>query len=282
MSCYNIINAIINIIDEQQRKNNFSSSCNYNQYKMGQPLEDYVKDAFSGAIKLEKNDKIKYREAAFSFCSSKNNPPAAILRKGNAIEIIKVASIGGIPLSSNYPKVKLSISDQRLSSFCRNVENGKWDNKDIIYTIGCVNGEVLKSLAFVYGTVYFADEDYYLKLFKTIKNSFNNSSFTLENTKELAHINGVDPLGITHFRARGVWSISHPFKAFNYLFSHNNNNHFELLAIIPLEKYNSFGNINKLEELSNHVRGLKIEDKKVINPNNKIELINTKIITYIQ
>lgn len=40
--------------------------------------------------------------------------------------------------------------------------------------------------------------------------------------------------------------------------------------------------INKLEELSNHVRGLKIEDKKVINPNNKIELINTKIITYIQ
>lgn len=284
MSAYNIITGIINIIDDQQKHLEPSINIHNRLYALGEPLEDYIKDVFSGALGMNKYDKIHCHANAFSFGGAKNNPPDAILKYGDAIEVKKVESIGGIPLNSSYPKNKLYRNDPKLTASCRNIENGKWTEKDIIYAIGCVNKQKhnLKSLVLVYGSLYCADKEYYESIFKTIKDTIKCAPLILEETEELAHINKVDPLGITYFRARGMWGINHPFKVFDYIHNYDRQNQFELMAIIPSDKFDSFDNKNELLELSLRDDRLIIKNEQVKNPNNTVELINVKLITYKQ
>ena len=160
------------------------------------------------------------------------------------------------------------------------VENGEWVEKDIIYAVGCVEEKCLKSLALVYGSVYCADKEYYEKIFTLIKQSIHNSDLPFEKTNELAHINAVDPLGITYFRARGMWGIAHPFKVYDYIYTYNRKSVFSLMVIIPTDIFKTFDNSRELIELSNRIDSFSIEDKKVKNPNNTAELIDVKLITY--
>lgn len=284
MTDYNIITGIINIIKDQQKKLSLSNNKHNRLYALGEPLEDYIKDAFSGAMGLNLQSKFKSHEKAFSYGGSKNHPPDAVLKYGDAIEVKKVESIGDIPLNSSYPKNKLYRNDPKLTSFCRNIDDGNWDVKDIIYAIGCVDkkSHILKSLVMVYGSIYCADKEYYEPIFNSIKESIKCAPLTLEETEELAHINNVDPLGITYFRARGMWGISHPFKVFEYLHKYGRQNNFELMVIIPSDKFESFNNINELLELSHRDENLVIKDEQVKNPNNTVEMINVKLITYKQ
>ncbi len=278
----NIITAILNIIGDHQKKIGLSDNTHNRLHAMGEPLEDYIKDVFSGSLGLSEQDKIKQHNKVFSYGGGKNNPPDAIIDHGDAIEVKKVETIGSIPLNSSYPKSKLYKDDARISSYCRDIEQGNWDVRDIIYAVGCEQRYVLKSIALVYGSVYCADKEYYEKVFNLIKQSINNTPLDLKETNELAHINAVDPLGITYFRARSMWGIYHPFKVYDYLFKHSNANQFELLAIIPTDKYESFPNRQILEKLSREDENLKIQDSQVKNPNNTMDLINIKLITYIK
>lgn len=284
MTDYNIITGIINIINDQQKKLCSSNNTHNRLYALGEPLEDYIKDVFSGAIGLSTQNKIQSHARAFSYGGAKNNPPDAVLKYGDAIEVKKVESIGDIPLNSSYPKNRLYRDDPKLTSFCRNIDDGNWNVKDIIYAIGCVDkkSHILKSLVMVYGSIYCADKEYYEPIFNSIKESIKCAPLTLEETEELAHINNVDPLGITYFRARGMWGISHPFKVFDYLHKYGRQNNFELMVIIPSDKFESFNNINELLELSHRDENLVIKDEQVKNPNNTVEMINVKLITYKQ
>lgn len=284
MTDFNIITGIINIIKDQQKKLCSSKNVHNRLYALGEPLEDYIKDVFSGSMGLNTQDKMKSHEKAFSYGGAKNNPPDAVLKYGDAIEVKKVESIGDIPLNSSYPKNRLYRDDPKLTSFCRNIDDGNWSEKDIIYAIGCVDkrSQILKSLVLVYGSIYCADKEYYEPIFNSIKESIKCAPLVLEETEELAHINNVDPLGITYFRARGMWGISHPFKVFEYLHKYARQNNFELMAIIPSDKFESFNNINELLELSHRDENLVIKDEQVKNPNNTVEMINVKIITYKQ
>ena len=278
---YNIITGIINIVNNHNRIVGTSQNMHNSLHAMGEPFEDYIKDAFSGAYGLNNIEKANCYQNAFSYGGGKNNPPDAILRNGDAIEVKKVESIGGIPLNSSYPKAKLYMDDSRISSYCRQIENGNWGSKDMIYAIGCVQERNLKSLVLVYGSIYCADKEYYERIFDIVKQSINNSQLELEQTNELAHINAVDPLGITYFRARGMWGISHPFNVFRYIHEYNKNNNFELMAIIPTSKFDSFENRIELIQKANEIQNLIIEDTQVKNPNNIVEYIDVKLVTFV-
>ncbi len=278
----NILDAILNIAKDSSQKLSASTNTHNRLHAAGEPLEDYIKDAFAGTFNLDTTTKNSKQSQVFSYGGGKNNPPDAIIRNGDAIEVKKVESIGGIPLNSSYPKAKLYHDDPRISSDCRNIEGGTWSERDIIYAVGNVNGANINAITFVYGNIYCASKECYEKTFNAIKEGILKSvDLELESTNELAHINAVDPLGITYFRARGMWGIEHPLKVFKYLFQHNTQNHFELVAIIPADKYNSFANLHSFEQEAQQIAALKIEDKQVKNPNNTAELINVKLITYV-
>lgn len=91
-------------------------------------------------------------------------------------------------------------------------------------------------------------------------------------------VNRVDPLGITNLRIRGMWQIQNPRRVFNYL--HPTGDTFELVAVIPTTKYNSFPNDskNRIENLNNP--NLSIADVQVKDPNNPANLIDAKLIIF--
>lgn len=280
----NIIDAILSIISKHSLSIGTSNNTSNRLHSMGEPLEDYIKDAFAGTIGVNKNDKLKPYNETFSYGGGANNPPDAILNKGDAIEVKKVESIGDIQLNSSYPKAKLYNDDSRISTACKKCENGTWTVKDIIYAIGCVKKGTnnLSSLALVYGDLYCADKDCYECIFNKVKDSINKADLPLEDTNELGHINSVDPLGITYFRARSMWGIRHPFKVFDYIYQYDSRRKsgFEMMAIIPKSKFEGFVNKNLLEEEAKVNNNLFITDCQVKDPNNTVQLIDVKFITY--
>ena len=278
----NIIDAIINIVSKQSRTIGKSNNTHNRLYAMGEPLEDYIKDAFAGTFDCDTKYKLNVHEKVFSYGGGRNNPPDAIINNGDAIEVKKVESIGQIPLNSSYPKSKLHNDDPRISNECKNIEGGRWNEKDIIYAIGCIKNKYeLSSLVMVYGDIYCANRSCYDRIFNIIKNSISEANLDSIKTNELAHINAVDPLGITYFRARGMWGIDHPFNVFDYIYKHNSKNSFEMMVIIPTGKFNQFSNKDLLLKESSINSNLNIIDCKVKDPNNIVKLIDVKLITYI-
>ena len=75
----------------------------------------------------------------------------------------------------------------------------------MIYVVGYVKNNVLKSLCMVYGSVYCASEECYSNIKSRIKNGVSGiPGIDFAETKEFGHVNKVDPLGITYLRVRGM------------------------------------------------------------------------------
>jgi len=73
-----------------------------------------------------------------------------------------------------------------------------------------------------------------------------------------------------------MWQIQNPRRVFNYL--HTAGDAFELVAVIPTNKYNSFPTDSKdrIEKLQNP--NLSMADVQVKDPNNPVNLIEAKLI----
>lgn len=276
----NIIDAILNVIKHHQVSLQDPRNTNNRLHAAGEALEEYVKDIFAGTLNVAPEEKNKIQEQCFSYGGGPNNPPDAMIKGGAAIEIKKVQSIGSVPLNSSYPKSKLHRDDSRITRECRDAEGDTWTEKDMIYAIGHVNDHTLKSLVFVYGDVYCAKKECYERIISAIKESISTAQLQLEDSDELAHVNAVDPLGITYFRARGMWGINHPYRVFNYIYNYTRGHAFDLMAIIPTAIFDTYENADLLLEEARTNPNLQIEDKQVKNPNNTVQLINVKLITY--
>jgi len=138
----------------------------------------------------------------------------------------------------------------------------------------------LKSLWMVYGNSYAAKHETYQRIKTTISDGIKTiPDVVFADTKELGRVNQVDPLGITNLRIRGMWQIENPRKVFNYLHEQTGKD-FELVCIIPTEKYNSFSNASKtkLEEISEN--GFSIENKQIKDPNNPAKLMFCTLIKF--
>lgn len=168
-----------------------------------------------------------------------------------------------------------------ISKACKNAEN--WTEKDIIYVVGVVDKQSnnLRQLCMVYGLDYCASEECYSRIKATIKTGVESiSGVEFTESRELGHINRVDPLGITYMRVRGMWGIDNPLKVFNYVYNRDSEKDFSLMCIINENKWSSFNNTEKLVDLSKKETGLQIKNVKIKNPDNPAKLENATLITY--
>ena len=203
-----------------------------------------------------------------------------MLRGGDAIEVKKIESNdSSLALNSSYPKAKLFADSPMIKNACRTCEN--WTVKDMIYAVGVVDDNNIKSLALVYGDDYCAEKSVYEQIKTVIKNGVESiSGVEFAETKELGRVNRGDPLGITYLRVRGMWGIENPFSVFDYVYKRDYSKKFNFMALINNEKYYSFDNYSTLEEMCQNIVGLKIADIKIKNPNNPAQLKEAKLITY--
>lgn len=250
--------------------------------QMGAVLEDYIKNAFADCVGKDQRTINSQRKTTFSYLGNNTNPPDAMLKGSDAIEIKKVESAqNAIQLNSSFPKNKLYSSNPKISCKCKDCE--KWDTKDMIYVVGHVQNSILHNIIFVYGDVYCDAHNVYEKVENTIKECVQTlEDVELSETKELGRVNKVDHLGISSLRVRGMWVIASPFKQFEYLYKDEDKEEktsFKLIAIIPETKYNSFGNKSDFETFcKNH--NVVVNDEDVPNPQNPAEMIKCKVIIY--
>lgn len=277
----NIIDAIIQIVTKPKYELKLYSDSHNRANNMGEGLEEYIKDIFADTVdEADENIRNVKISEVFSYTGNQNNPPDAMLRKGDAIEVKKIESHTSlIALNSSYPKAKLFSDSLMISKACRICED--WTVKDMIYAVGVVDEKNIRSLAFIYGEDYCADKSVYERISKVIKNGVESiPGVEFADTKELGRVNRVDPLGITYLRVRGMWGISNPFDVFRYVYKRDASKEFNFMALINNEKYYSFDNYAKLETIKEKVPDMKIEDVRIKNPNNPAQLKDAKLITF--
>ena len=132
----------------------------------------------------------------------------------------------------------------------------------------------------VYGSSYAADHKTYQRIKTTIYDGIKTiPDVVFAETKELGRVNRIDPLGITNLRIRGMWDIDNPRRVFNYLHTPTGKD-FELVCIIPTEKYESFPEISKTKLEGITKNEFSIENKQIKNPNNPAQLMDCKLIKF--
>ena len=281
----NILRAILNIVGFENNDLKSYASTYLNRINaVGEQLEFYIKDAIASSFKLSQSQKQINYSKVFSYLGNQNNPPDIIIKNSDAFEIKKIETpYATIALNSSPPKDKLRAEDIRITDACRNCENLAWKEKDLFYIIGNAKKGVLKSLFFVQGTCYAADHKIYEKVHEPIKTGVTKilDSLNLEGgeTVELGKVRRVDPLGITELRIRGMWGIENPLKVFEELCPLNEENNFNLFALIKKDKYLSFPKEDIKEIESN--KKIQIKDVKVNDPNNPAKLIEAKLISFV-
>lgn len=279
----NILKAFINIVNNYQISITNATQGNNRANNMGEGLETYIKDIFANTTN-ETNEQLKLEKLAitYSYQGNKNNPPDLMLKNSDAIEIKKIESKNSaIALNSSYPKAKLYANSPMITEACKVCE--EWDIKDMLYSVGFVpkGTEQLKSLWLVYGDCFCADKETYERIKNTISSGINtipNVEFT--PTNEFAKIKKVDPLGITDLRIRGMWHIDNPNKIFNYIYTYDDTKDFQLICLMTKEKYESLPSEDKeaIENINND--SVKIQNIRIKNPNNPIQLIDAKLLVF--
>ncbi|WP_223443144.1 NgoPII family restriction endonuclease [Polaribacter litorisediminis] len=245
---------------------------------MGEALESYIKDAFAGTFGIK--DELKRMQTynqEFSWLGSQNNPPDIMIKGGDAIEVKKTQSANtSLALNSSYPKTDLRHTSPMITKECKECED--WTIKDLIYCVGHTTDTSVKSLWMVYGNSYAAKHETYQRIKTTISDGIKTiPDVVFADTKELGRVNQVDPLGITNLRIRGMWQIENARKVFNYLHEPTGKD-FELVCIIPTEKYNGFPKESKTKLETIKENGFSIEDKHIKDPDNPAKLIDCKLI----
>ena len=276
----NIINAICTLCKLNSFTIDSISSGNNRANNAGDALELFVKDLFADTIGVSEKTRLERMSNVFSYLGNNSNPPDAMLKNGDAIEIKKIESDNSaLALNSSYPKHTLKVTSSMISNECRTAEN--WSEKDIIYAVGVIKHNKLTSLCFVYGLDYCASEDCYARIKSTIKTGVEQiQGIEFAETKELGHINKVDPLGITYMRVRGMWGIENPWKVFKYIYSRKDDCDFNFMCIINDDKLKKLENNNDLLDLNKKINNFNIDEVKIKNPDNPAKLISAKLISY--
>ena len=283
----NILQAIATIIKNPVPDlRSYQSKANNTINAVGDALEYFVKDAFADTIdEPDFSNKEKKYEELFSWSGNQNNPPDFMIRNGDAIEVKKIQiSRARIALNSSYPKSKLFSNHPQIASACRNCET--WTEKDIVYVIGATSADktkqTMKRLWLIYGDCYAASKEYYERIRDQIATGINAiPDVEFSKTRELGRVNKVDPLGITYLRIRGMWGINNPSIVFDYINTgYDPQTNFQIIAIMKESKYLSLPLDSRTMIESISVPGFNINTQRIKCPDNPVNLIPAKIITY--
>ncbi len=276
----NVLEAIYNIVNHQdfEIKNLYSGRNRANN--MGEALEYYIKDAFAGTFEVpDELLRMQSFNRNFSWLGNQNHPPDIMINGGDAIEVKKTQSANSdLALNSSYPKADIRSTSPMITNECRNCED--WDVKDLIYCVGHTSDETLNSLWLVYGSIYAARHETYQRIKNTISEGIGTiPDVEFAETRELGRVNRVDPLGITNLRIRGMWQIQNPRKVFDYLHQ-TTEREFELVCVIPTEKYDSFQEESRLKIEELELEEFELTNVEVKDPNNPANLIECKLISF--
>lgn len=275
-----IIDAIVNLVSNpivtlgrEYRSRNRANS-------MGEALEEYVKDLFAGTFKCEPQERYERFERVFSYLGNNSNPPDAMLRGGDAIEVKKIESLdASLALNSSYPKHTLRADSPMISDACRDAE--RWTEKDMLYVVGVVQNSMLRHLAMVYGLDYCASENCYRGLKTRIAQGVNAiEGVEFAQTRELGRINRVDPLGITYMRVRGMWGIENPWSAFRYVYRRDMRRQLNFMCLVNREKWERIPDRERLRETARANPRLTLSDVRVKNPDNPARLNEAVLISF--
>ncbi|EOX5955667.1 NgoPII family restriction endonuclease [Providencia rettgeri] len=271
------------VIDEFNEDYNVSNRVN----QVGDALEKFVKDLYANSVGI--GDARELHQRTFSYLGNSHNPPDAILKNSDAIEIKKIESpASAIALNSSHPKDYFYRDDPLITRACANSESSEWVKKDMLYVIGFIQQRTLKGLWFVYGDCYAADREVYKRIKDRMTGGIESLNLPLESTNEIAKVNGVDPLGITNLRVRGMWTIAHPSKVFSGLNLITTGCDFFAHLIMTKDKYDSFPSDDRalieqdisqqnLPDVSMTKRNVEI-----YNPNNLARNINAVVVSLIK
>lgn len=278
----NILTAIKAIVKNSRLKvaNTSQNVVQNRANQTGDALEEYVKNAFADCFGKDTRQKRQAYKQAFSYLGNSTNPPDAMIHGGDAIEIKKLKTLGTsqLQLNSSYPKNKLHSNNSKICNECKSCE--EWSEKDIIYIVGQVNKASLQNIFFVYGDLYCDAHEIYERVEQTVKGGISSlEDLEVADTNELGRTNKVDHLGISDLRIRGMWLIKTPFQHFQYLTESITDYKFKLVALIPKDKYNQFGNVQEFEEFCSK-NNVSITDEEIENPQNPATFIASKLITY--
>lgn len=276
----NVLTAIKAIVNNRMNLQEVQDGVQNRANQMGDALEDFIKKAFANCLGADQRTINREESLTFSYLGNSNNPPDAMLRGGDAIEIKKLKTIGTaqLQLNSSYPKNKLHADNPKICAPCRDCEN--WDEKDMLYVVGQVNGTELHNIFFVYGNLYSDAPDVYEHVENVIKEGIKSiDGVELAKTDELGRVNKVDHLGISDLRIRGMWLIRTPFRLFSYLTEEIRNYTFKLVALIPIDKYLSFPNRAEFEYFCQENK-VTIANEEIPDPQNPANLLKVKLITY--
>ncbi len=246
----------------------------------GEALEEYVKDLFAGTFEMDDHNRLLRLEQVFSYIGNSSNPPDAMLRNGDAIEVKKIESLdASLALNSSYPKHTIRADSSMISEACRGAED--WTEKDMLYVVGSVRNNILRHLVMVYGLDYCASESCYKKLKKHIGDGVNSiPGIEFAETKELGRVNRVDPLGITYLRVRGMWGIENPWTVFRYVYQRDPRRELNFMCLINETKWNQLPDVNRIVRLAQKNQNLKISSVKIKDPDNPARLNPAKLIQY--
>lgn len=249
---------------------------------LGDNLEDYIVDLYAKSLndtdKTTRDAKIK---EVFSYIGNSTTPPDAMLWGSDAIEVKKIGGNSQIQLNSSYPKQKLYSNDEHLCSRC--VECEEWTEKDMLYVVGIVPDNVhIKSLFFVYGFVYAAENFVYDNIVEHMKKGIEEiEGPVFAKTKELGRVNQIDLLKRTNLRLRGMYLMDNPWKSFN-IQAIEQDKKIVMYALIPTTKYETFNNKQMFEEFCDTIDTLTISDIEVSDPTYCDKTIECKMITYYE
>ena len=248
---------------------------------MGDSLEDYIKNAFANTF-FEDSKKLDIHEQFYSWNGNQNNPPDMIIRNDIAIEVKKIEGYGNIALNSSFPKSKINSCSNMITKSCKECEGNKIWEKDLVYCIGKVNKNKISDLFIVYGRLYAANEEVYIRIKKKIETGIEEiQDIEFTETNELGKVKKVDPLGITDLRIRGMWSINNPYNVYKYIPEIKNSKQsgkdYIVNVLIPIDCINlkELIDIKKLSEEYSFFSYYKI---KVKNPNNPSKLIECYLL----
>jgi len=277
---HSIIDAIVNIVKnpvtllvrEYHSRNRANNA--------GDALEEYVKDLFAGTFAMREDERLEKLEEVFSYLGNNSNPPDAMLRGGDAIEVKKIESLdASLALNSSYPKHTIRSDSTMISEACRVAEG--WSEKDMLYVVGSVHNNILKHLVMVYGLDYCASESCYLRLKSHIAQGVNAiEGVDFAETKELGRVNRVDPLGITYLRVRGMWGIENPWTVFNYVYRRDMRKKLNFMCLINERKWKTLPKTDRILNLAASNPGLTVLDVKIKDPDNPARLNAAKLIQY--
>ena len=271
---------LLNAIDNLSECRNFALKDTKNIVanmvsEQGLPLEKFVRASFCGIPDTTGNNMSS--DDVFCFQGQKNHPPDAMLRNtGDAIEIKKVEGISTIHLNSSLPKQRLYADDKMLTK--KAVECEEWKSRDMLYVIGRVTKNTVRSLFFFYGDCIFKKNEYYRDIFESVKNSLKEVEKIQQTGNEYGTIKDADGLGInTDMRVRPLNSFDHPLKVFSKIVQPDKNAGFSLFTIMRSSKFKSFPTESQKLALNS---GLEHKNEHIRDPDNAGKKIAVEIFSF--